>query len=567
MKYLLIGFNSLLIFIFSLFNGGARVTLSHNIPSAVATGIETPVEIVVTKGNLEGFGSLQIIIPDGIRIDQEDDHGAIFSFQNGVARWVWISVPKEQRFSVKMRMIVSDGFTGLETLKARYLFIENNSKREVEMPPVEVNNPEVQQSDSPYRTLKPIAARLEAMDESTLLDDHGVKVAHNIPPIMRVGQPTNVEITVSKGELNGFAKLQLTIPEGLSVTQAEEGGAIYSFEEGTAKWVWAALPEEEKMVVKFTLLASEITQTEYTVTGKYYFVDNNEKQEVEMPPAAITILAPEAVSTAVPTVDDTTSATRLAAEKRLDSLITEGTGNAEPDGLVTGSREVTKKEGGEYIVTVTINKDNTRGFARYSENIPSSVKVMPIQTDGSSFSLSDGKLKFVWVNVPVKQVLDISYSLSAAGHTTLQLAGEYSYLEQNQSKKYKFAPEAIIFDGNKPVREATKIPSKKAEPLLSGGNSSTRVIYHVQVGAFKKKISADKLVTRFKIKEKVSSEMQGGFSKFMVGNFGEYRVARDHREEIIEGNGIKSAFVVAYNHGKRITVQEALMITNQKWFK
>ena len=53
---------------------------------------------------------------------------------------------------------------------------------------------------------------------------------------------------------------------------------------------------------------------------------------------------------------------------------------------------------------------------------------------------------------------------------------------------------------------------------------------------------------------------------YMVGNFNEYKEARSHRENIKQ-KGCSSAFVVAYNGAKRITVQEALMITSQKWFK
>lgn len=58
--------------------------------------------------------------------------------------------------------------------------------------------------------------------------------------------------------------------------------------------------------------------------------------------------------------------------------------------------------------------------------------------------------------------------------------------------------------------------------------------------------------------------MAEGFSKFMIGNYGTYSVARNNREKM-KDKGCRSAFVVAYNGPKRITVQEALMITNQKW--
>ena len=90
----------------------------------------------------------------------------------------------------------------------------------------------------------------------------------------------------------------------------------------------------------------------------------------------------------------------------------------------------------------------------------------------------------------------------------------------------------------------------------------------VQIGAFTNSaVGATKLSRKFNISENIKSEMAGGFSKFMVGSHTEYKNARDHREKIRNNNRVGSAFVVAYNTGKRITVQEALMISNQKWFR
>ena len=92
------------------------------------------------------------------------------------------------------------------------------------------------------------------------------------------------------------------------------------------------------------------------------------------------------------------------------------------------------------------------------------------------------------------------------------------------------------------------------------------VVYNVQIGAFRNAIQSDVLSKKFNIKETIKSEMADGYSKFMVGNFNEYKEARSHREQVKQ-KGCNSAFVVAYNGSKRITVQEALMITSQKWFK
>lgn len=54
--------------------------------------------------------------------------------------------------------------------------------------------------------------------------------------------------------------------------------------------------------------------------------------------------------------------------------------------------------------------------------------------------------------------------------------------------------------------------------------------------------------------------------KYVTGRFGSYSEARDQRVGYVAaGHQFPGPFVTAYNNGDRMTVQEALLLSNQKW--
>ena len=428
--------------------------------------------------------------------------------------------------------------------------------------------------------------------------DNGINLSVNIPKTIIAGQEVPIEIKVTKGSMSGFAKLQLELPEGLSLKELDNKGANYSYSDGIAKWVWASLPSENDIIVKATLVSASSASGAKTIGAKYSFVENNAKQVVEMVPFEITIEAAANATTSQTSTSETTANTNTEAAAETNTSVSNS--NKEPAGNVTVVRTISKgTNDGEYIVNLKVKKGATRGFARYSDDLKSGVIAKAITTDGSSFSVADGKVKFVWVSVLIKDELELSYSLTSPTSIAMILKGEYSYLEDNQSKKYLLTPEpleinlapAVATNTTEPVTTPTVAMVTPTETLAletptvavvtptetptntnpvneTVAKNDGSVNYMVQIGAFTNgNVTASVLKQKFGISETVKSEMQGGFSKFMVGSHREYKGARDQRERIRNNNGVKSAFVVAYNLSKRITVQEALMISNQKWYK
>ena len=449
-----------------------------------------------------------------------------------------------------------------------------------------------------------------------------VMITHETPSTMQAGTEVKVTVTIDKGQLSGFAKLQIDLPEGLSASAIETKGASFTFADGKLKFIWMALPSQPQFKVSYTLSAGANASGSLPVNGKFSYIEDNERKTEELPSTTITISggavaqdhstapnlsnqnqAPENTVALQPVMDNSNdlSSAGAGAPATNATIVMPIAGVAPQQGAgdITGTRSISAITEHEMLVEVTVNKGAIRGFGKLQEVIPVGFTALEKTSSEAIFTAQDRIVKFVWLNLPAANELKVVYKLrevtpSEAEHT---VNGEFGYLLNDETQKaivgstnFYTGPKAMESQqmvATIPEVVPTPDPNKTVGSETTTGNNTTNttaqtqgkgtianripapetgVTYKVQISAAHREVGAAYFAERHNYSGDFSIERHEGWIKYVTGRFGEYRSARDQRQAYVSGgNNFPGPFVTAYNNGDRVTVQEALMISNQKW--
>jgi len=443
----------------------------------------------------------------------------------------------------------------------------------------------------------------------------GITVTQSIPSSVKPDGEFTVELVINKGTIGGFAKLQQDLPEGFTAVQDDNNGASFTFSNQSVKFIWMSLPSDKEFKVKYKVKVTATAIGDKVIAGKFSYVSDNVKQSIDIAPSTIKVGSGEAPVVTTPTTTTepvVTTPTTTTTEPVVTTpttttepvVTTPTTATTEPvvtttpttttsePSSITCVRSVPASAGNEFTVEITVNKGNITGFAKLLETLPAGFTATPLESQSGSFSFAEQKIKYVWVSMPAQPEFKISYKVSVgAGITGNQnIDGVFSYIENDETKKFVLPTSTVnIGGGTSPVvttptttEPVVTTPTTTTEPVVTTTPTTTptttnisantipspqgNVNYTVQIMALHNAVDANVLANKYNLSQKINTEMAEGFTKYTVGSHSEYKAARDAREDI-KNKGVVAPFVAAYNSGKRITVQEALMVTNQKWYR
>ena len=128
-----------------------------------------------------------------------------------------------------------------------------------------------------------------------------ITINANFPSNMNSASTVDADVKINKGAVGNFAKYQLDVPVGYVISIVDAKGGNFTFENQRAKIVWVSVPSEPEFTIKLKVQANSDATNPGTFLQKFYYLENNEKKEVEAAPAIINIGGGSAVAATTPT--------------------------------------------------------------------------------------------------------------------------------------------------------------------------------------------------------------------------------------------------------------------------
>lgn len=545
-----------------------------------------------------------------------------------------------------------------------------------------------------------------------------VSVTQTLPSSAEVNNSVLVQVTINKGSVTGAAKFAEHLPAGFNAIAIDDEGAQTSFDSSTIAFSWSPIPSDGVLNISFRVdITSMAAPQNYSLTGRFFYTANNQKVETDCAPSNITITGGTIAQGATPAPSSAPQNNNTAQSSPPVQSMAPPV-NAAPQSAMPAQNTVSSQSnntstgsgGGIFVVrqfssasitpnaddkvTLTVHKANISGFAKIEDSIPPGFSATSTDVNGASFTFSDNRVKFVWLNLPSDSVFTISYHISAGPEVTSGthvVCGNFSYINNDNPYSISIgssifnvssglsqnnftaqqnpappvaesapaptvttstpaippvtttnaaptvtmstpaaapvantntappivttntattttAPPPIVTTNTAPPVTATTTPppvvttnttppvvantattqeapapavntnnsnsqpvamnentasQPEASPEPSPATTTSAVVYRVQIIALRNPVDVSSLLAGKNIKEYVNTETEGGLTKYIVGNYKDYKSVKDARDDL-RSKGFSGAFVVSYNAGVRIPVEEALKLTHQQ---
>ena len=110
----------------------SQITLSSDLPSNITSGKIIDVEIKINKGKIKNFGKYEMKVPEGYKVSAVEVKEGNFTFENRLAKIIWLSIPKKNEIVLKLKVEAStDTSISSGAFLQKFYYLDDNEKKQI----------------------------------------------------------------------------------------------------------------------------------------------------------------------------------------------------------------------------------------------------------------------------------------------------------------------------------------------------------------------------------------------------------------------------------------------------
>ena len=358
------------------------------------------------------------------------------------------------------------------------------------------------------------------------------------------GVASPYSVRIQSEEINGIVQLEFKIPQGLNAQVVNSQNSKVTHHTNSVSLLWDNLEEEEINIE--LVLTSNVDFEQGEISPTLSYIKNGLRIDANL---------------------DKTTIHELSARGDLEQTADQNSG-------VSCLRHLTDEGEGVTRIDLVIDGEGFDGFLKITEETPNNCIVEIIDSELSLSQMENGVLNFIWFDAKSPLPITVTYKVLGCAHNaTLNIKGKIDYAFGNSGFSQDIAyyiADSENCDVMLDLDQVDKNTTSQKVNNTSKNNALTHdkgVSYRVQLMAGHNDLTESWISYKYHFNGRSDTEMHEGWIKYTTGSYQEYHSARNEREKINKVHDFPEPFVTAYYLGQRITVGEALIISQQDWIQ
>jgi len=423
------------------------------------------------------------------------------------------------------------------------------------------------------------------------LSGQGVEISIDHPEKVNAGEEFAVTVTIRKGALADYSRFSQDLPLGLTAKNVSSPNADFSFDEQRVRIIWLKLPDIDEINVSYLVSVDSRLKGTFTLGGVFAYVVADERKFLNFDEQKPITIVPDGSMNQAMIVDIKDF---KGGDKPVPAEAVASGGEAfamavrqKPQLLSTGA----------YRIQLLIDNPDGSKYAKIEEAIPSGYLFEQVNSNQGIVSHAASTVKFIWMTLPDQPEFEVIYRLVPKQNEPqgkMIIDGKLTYTAGNQNRVVDVvemdveldkmsnaqkremlatgkAPMAdrssprvtpVKTETRPPVKTETRPPARETNTSSSSASVivNTKVLDRGTGAYFRVQLTAN--ITAFDaatfyrdagLNREVLVEQHNGYYKYTVGPFQTYEQALQYVEQVERLQDVNGAFVVAYNHGSRVS--------------